>query len=416
MSAELPLVSAIMARLADPKIHLAAYGGIVFPLSMIVEAPIIMLLSASTALSRDHRSYELLRRFMLWTGAGLTALHLLVALTPLYGFVVGNLIHAPEEIRGPARIGLIIMTPWTFSIAYRRLHQGVLIRFGRSHSVGIGTVVRLSGNVIVLAIGYAIHSIPGIVVGATAVAFGVVSEAVFIGLAARPVVANQLRAAPALARALTLREFYTFYIPLAMTPLLMLLSGPIGSAAVSRMPRALDSLAVWPVISGLGFAFRSIGIAFNEVVVALLDRPGANAALRRFALMLGATTSLLLLLIAATPLAGLYFGRISALPAPLAELGRRGILIILLMPAQAVLQSWFQGQILHSRKTRGITEAVGVYLAVNTVVLLAGIHYGGVTGIYVALAGLVAGAVAQVAWLAFRSRAAQAATSTHAVS
>jgi hypothetical protein len=410
MSAELPLVSAIMARLADPTIHLAAYGGIVFPLSMIVEAPIIMLLSASTALSRDRHSFELLRRFMLWTGAGLTALHLLVALTPLYGFVVGSLIHAPEEIRGPARIGLIIMTPWTFSIAYRRLHQGVLIRFDRSHSVGIGTAVRLSGNILVLAIGYAIHTLPGIVVGASAVAFGVVSEAVYIGLVSRPIISKQLHASPPIEHALTFHKFLHFYIPLAMTPLLMLLTGPIGSAAVSRMPRALDSLAVWPVINGLGFAFRSIGIAFNEVVVALLDRPGAVPALRRFALALGVSTSCLLLLIAATPLAGLYFGRISALDAPLALLGRQGLWIILLMPAQAVLQSWFQGQILHSRKTRGITEAVGVYLAVNTLVLLAGIRHGGATGIYVALAGLVVGAIAQVAWLWLRTRAGHAVT------
>jgi hypothetical protein len=31
MSAELPLVSAVVARLAHPEIQLAAYGGVVFP-------------------------------------------------------------------------------------------------------------------------------------------------------------------------------------------------------------------------------------------------------------------------------------------------------------------------------------------------------------------------------------------------
>jgi len=404
MSAELPLVSAIIARLADPKIHLAAYGGVVFPLSMIVEAPIIMLLSASTALSKDLKSYQLLRRFMLWSGAILTGIHLLVALTPLYGFVVGSLIHAPEEIRGPARIGLIIMTPWTFSIAYRRLHQGVLIRFGHSHSVGIGTAVRLVGNALVLGIGFAMHTIPGIVVGACGVAFGVVTEAIYIGIAVRPLLGRPLHDAPPLEHPLTLREFLHFYIPLAMTPLLMLISGPIGSAGVSRMPRALDSLATWPVISGLTFAFRSIGIAMNEVVVAMLDRPGAVAALRRFAVMLGVATTTLLILIAVTPLAGLYFERVSALAPPLAELARHGILLVLVMPAQAVLQSWFQGQVLHGRRTRWITEAVVIYLAVNAIVLGIGISNGRITGIYVSLAALVLGSLTQVAWLGFRSR------------
>ena len=58
MALELPALSAIVARLAEPKINLAAYGGIVFPLALIIEAPILMLLTASTALSKDWKSYK----------------------------------------------------------------------------------------------------------------------------------------------------------------------------------------------------------------------------------------------------------------------------------------------------------------------------------------------------------------------
>jgi hypothetical protein len=403
MSMELPVVSAIMARLSRPEISLAGYGGIVFPLSMIVEAPIIMLLSASTALSRDWDSYLLLRRFMLRIGAVLTAVHLLVALTPLYDLVIGRLIGAPVEIRAPARIGLIIMTPWTFSIAYRRLHQGVMIRFGRSHLVGIGSIIRIASNVAILAIGYAIGRIPGIVVGTAAVAVGVVSEAIFVGITVKPILAGPLRRAPRVEKPLTRKAFLSFYVPLAMTPLLMLLSGPVGSAGVSRMPRALESLAVWPVINGLVFAFRSVGIAFNEVVVAHLDDPGARRALRRFALILGTGTSLAILAIAATPLASFYFGKVSALPPPLLALARRAIWLALPLPMLSVLQSWYQGNILHGGRTRTITEAVGIFLVVNAVGLIVGIVHGGTPGLYVAIAASAVGAIAQITWLRIRS-------------
>ncbi len=37
MGAELPALSAFVARLPDPAINLAAYGGIVFPLALIIE-------------------------------------------------------------------------------------------------------------------------------------------------------------------------------------------------------------------------------------------------------------------------------------------------------------------------------------------------------------------------------------------
>lgn len=57
MGIELPLISAVIARLENPEISLAAYGGIIFPLALIIELPIIMLLAASTALSKDWASF-----------------------------------------------------------------------------------------------------------------------------------------------------------------------------------------------------------------------------------------------------------------------------------------------------------------------------------------------------------------------
>jgi len=261
MSAELPALVATMARLPNPKINLAAYGGVVFPLALIIEAPIIMLLAASTALSKDWASYQLLRRFMMTAGGILTAIHILVTFTPLYYLVVNRIIGVPAIIVEPARIGLMLMTPWTWSIAYRRFNQGVLIRFGHSETVGIGTVIRLSADVLVLAIGYWLGGVSGIVVGTLAVSAGVISEALYVGIVVRPVLRRQLKPAPPLEQPLTWRGFYDFYIPLALTSLIFLLAQPIGSAAISRMPLALASLAVWPALSGLTFMFRSAGMA-----------------------------------------------------------------------------------------------------------------------------------------------------------
>ena len=43
-----------------------------------------------------------------------------------------------------------------------------------------------------------------------------------------------------------------------------MLAQPIGSAALSRMPAAIESLAVWSVVSGFLFLLRSLGFAYNE--------------------------------------------------------------------------------------------------------------------------------------------------------
>jgi hypothetical protein len=406
MSAEGSAVSAVVARLANPEINLAAYGGIVFPLSLIIESPIIMLLSASTALSKDWDSYLKLNRFMMRAGALLTTLHVLIAFTPLYYVVAVRLIGAPTEIIEPARIGLMIMTPWTWAIAYRRFNQGVLIRFGHSRAVGFGTLVRLSADGLVLGIGYLIGVIPGIVVATSAVASGVVSEAIYAGLRVRPVLRDQLRQATPVERPLTFRIFLDFYTPLAMTSLLYLLVQPIGSAALSRMPYALESLATWPVVTGLIFMLRSLGYAYNEVVVAMLDEPRAVYNLRRFTALLAASTTALLLVIAATPLAEFWFGRVSALTPRLATLAHQGLWIALAIPGLTALQSWYQGNLVHSRRTRDIASATVIFLLTNSAILWAGVAWGQVTGLYIGLVAFGASMLMQNVWLWRRSRTA----------
>ena len=404
MGVELPALSAVMARLPNPEINLAAYGGIVFPLALIIESPIIMLLAASTALSKDYASYQLIRRFMLVSAAALTGLHILIAFTPLYYFVAEQLLGAPEVIIEPGRIGLILMTPWTASIAYRRFNQGVLIRFNHSKKVGIGTVVRLSADLIVLLVGYSIGTIEGIIVATCAVSAGVISEAIYSGIVVRRVVENEVRAKEPIQPALTMGAFLRFYFPLVLTSLLTLLVQPIGSAALSRMPVALASLAVWPVLSGLTFMFRSVGVAYNEVVVALLEEPLSTQRLRRFTAILTGATTLLIMLVALTPLSLLWFQAISGLEPALADMAVIGLAIGIPTAGFAVLQSWFQGLLLHGGRTRAITESVVLFLAACSAFLWFGVYWANYAGLFWAMASFSAAMLLQTIWLWFRSR------------
>jgi hypothetical protein len=404
MAVELPVMGAAIARLANPQINLAAWGGIVYPLALIIEAPIIMLLSASTALSKDVDSYVRIRKYMLWMVGGLTLFHVLVAFTPVYDLIVVRWIDPPTEIVEPARIGLRLMLPWSGAIAYRRFQQGVLIRFGHSGAVGMGTVVRLCADLIVIALGLSTERFTGIALAGIAMSSGVLSEAIFAGLRVQPILRNQLLQAPPAEEALTLRPFLSFYVPLAMTSLLFLLIQPIGSAALSRMPRALESLAAWPVVSGLVFLLRSPGVAYNEVAVALLDKPGSGHDLVRFALRLMGIVTAVLLLIVATPISTFWFEKLTSLETELARMASKALWFTLPLPAIAVLISGFQGVLLNARRTRAVTESVLVGLVVISIVLVLGMIWGQVVGLYVGWMAFSLGMTGQVIWLWLRSR------------
>jgi hypothetical protein len=245
---------------------------------------------------------------------------------------------------------------------------------------------------------------PGIVVATCAVTLGVVSEAVFVGVRVRPVIREELRDTPLRGDPLTLMRLLRFYVPLALTALINLAALPIYSAGLGRMPLTIESLATWPVISGLIFAFRAIGISFNEVVVALIDRHRSTRNLFRFTLGLSAGVSVILLLLVTTPLAWGWFSGVSALEEPLARMGTRALWLALLMPGLGVFESWFTGIIVHSRRTRAVPEAVLVSLITVVVVLAVGVTTGLLAGLYVGIAAHALGNLLRVIWLWFRSR------------
>ncbi len=397
------MISAVMARMDEPTINLAAFGGVVFPVSLIIEAPVLMLLSASTALSKDWASYQKIRQFMLGLGFSLTILHILLAFTPLFDVVIVGLISPPTEIIEPARIGLMVMLPWSWTVAYRRFNQGVLIRFGRSKAISVGALLRIGANAVTALAGWAL-GLPGVIVGTVAIIAGVIADAVYTGIVVRPVIEKQLKPAPTITPTLTWPNYLNFYWPLAVTSLMNLIIMPMGSAAVARMPEALNSLAVWPVLTGFLFMWRSIGFAYNEVVVAKLDEPGSYAALRRFTLLLISFALLGLALVAATPLSGLWFVSISGLNPDLSSLAQTGLWVALLWPPISILRNTFQGVLVNGRKTKSVTESVIVFFLVTGSLLFISTQLGRFPGLFLALVAFQFGYGSQAVWLWFRSR------------
>ena len=105
-----------------------------------------------------------------------------------------------------------------------------------------------------------------------------------------------------------------------------------------------------------------------------------------------------------SPLASLWFEHVANLPPDLMHPALLGLVIAAPQPAMRVLQSWYQGLLVAAHRTRPITESVVVFSVACGAVLLAGVLWQGVPGIYVAALGYSLGRVAQTAWLWWRCR------------
>ena len=407
MSAEPSALAAVVARMTHPEINLAAYGSVAFAINGLIQAPLLSLLSLSTSLSRDWPSFQIGRRLMYFMGIGSTLVYLLVAFTPLYDLLVRYVIGAPPEIIEPARISLMVGVPWAFAVGYRRFHQGVLIRFNHAGIVTQGTFSRFLADALVLSVGYTTAAVPGAVLATLMMVAGVITDALFVGWRVRPVLRNEVRNSPLLAKPTHLKEMFMVYLPLALTPLLNMMVRPIGSAALSRLPNPITALAVWPVITSFSWLLLTPASALNEVVNALIDRSGARKPLVLFITIVGLAETAFMVLIAATPLAQTWFGKVSGLESEAVQVASNAFWLLVPLGILAPLGAWFTGVILNTRKTRPITEGMLVYLGTFSLVLAVGSALVKTNGLYLVTAASLSASICQTGWLWLRSRQAR---------
>lgn len=408
MTLEGPFVQAAIARLPEPEISLAAFG-IVVSLSVTIEAPVIMLLATTTALCRNGAAYVVLRRFMISLNVILTVVAAIIAFTPVYGLVVRGLMGVPAHIAEAAQPGMAIMTFWSAAIGWRRFYQGVLIRFGQTRRITLGTIVRLfasAGTALMLTLW---GRLPGVVVGSCALMVGVLAEATLVTWLVRPTVRTRLRdSRPAAAAAgeitpLTMRRVIGFHAPLAATSLLTLFSQPLISAGLARMAFPEQSLAAWPVANSLVLFARSFGLATQEVVIALSDGPGTLRPLRRFAANVAIGSILALAFIAFTPLVDIYLTDFAGISSELAGFIVPGVRAALLIPGLTTLQSWLRALLMKGEATTSIYQAMGVNLLVTALALIAGVVLNA-PGIRMAAVALTVAMLAELVFLRQRAK------------
>ena len=149
---------------------------------------------------------------------------------------------------------------------------------------------------------------------------------------------------------------------------------------------------------------RSPGLAYSEVTVALLDEPRSFRRLQRFGWILGAGAFLVAIAVTVTPLSALWLGTVMGLPTDLRALGAQSLWLALPLPPLALLQSWYQGIIVNSTRTRGVTESVVLYMAVTSAIMVAGVVLQRFSGLHVTVLAFLLATVCQVLWLWYRSR------------
>ena len=247
-----------------------------------------------------------------------------------------------------------------------------------------------------------IFKLDGIYVATLALSAGVLVEALASRLMSRSVVSHLAKKEHVGTGndELTLSKILSFYVPLALTSFLAMAVQPLVTFFMAQSRLALESLAALPVIHGLTFIFRSLGLSYQEVGIAMLgDSREHYKPLRNFSFALTLFTSTTLGIIAFSRLSTLWFHEVSNLSVELTHISLLLTQIFTLLPALTVLLSFQRSLLVHSRDTAPITQATAIEVVCAFGILTIGIHGLDLSGVVAAALATVLGRMLANLWL-----------------
>lgn len=401
MAFEGPYLSAVIARMAEPKFNLAAYG-VAFAFAIIIESPVIQMMSAATALVTNRQTFYKLRNFTYILNGLMTVVMLLFLIPPVFYFLTIDLINLPKEVAELTHIAVTILLPWPGSIGYRRFYQGILIKNNLTRRVAYGTVVRLFTMSLTALTFYNMFDVPGVVVGASALSVGVITEALASKFMTIKLVRKIKEGENEQSETdnLTYKEILNFYNPLMLTSLIGLGVQPLVTFFIGQSRMALESLAILPVMNSLVFIFRSLGLSFQEAAIALLGKKNEGyIKLRNFSLVVGISIIAVLGTIAFTPLSQLWYGGVSGLSPELTEFAKTPTMIMTLMPGLTFLISFQRGILVNTRNTNPIKWATTIEVIGIIIVIFTLTHVFDAVGAVAAAASFILGRLCANAYL-----------------
>jgi Na+-driven multidrug efflux pump len=314
MTLDLPVVNAMLNRLPNPDVSVAALR-VAFSMALVYEASHISMIDVSTTLSADVRTFKMLRRFYLVMAGVLLALASAIAFSPIYDWIVRGVMNQTADVANAARPALWAFLLWPIPIGWRRLYQGALIKHGHPKPVGAGGLVRMGSLFVALIffgwLGTSVIRIEPAAIAVLAMLVSVTAEAAAVHGWTGRVLRSMPQEVPGKA-APTYRELWRFVFPLSGTAIMSTLTQPVVTAGIASAAVAWASpngsvvaVASYAIAWSMAFLVFGPTLSMTQASIAWSSSPNPQVRERgpRVILSIGVGLGLLMAVAAFTPFA-----------------------------------------------------------------------------------------------------------------
>ena len=394
------VISAFLARMADPEPILAAYS-IAFYFHATIGSPIWACQFVAVSFIRDRASMYRLLHFSTQVAGVIALLMLAVGLTPFGSWLFRTLFGAGPEVAAAAqRCALIFTFVMVFAVV-RSLVYGLFMVERKTIYVTLGTVVRLAGLGVVLA-GLTLF-IEGAEVGAIALVACIGIETAFGVIVARPF----FRRLPAGSNPPSYRELWKFSWPIMVMQTAE--SGVIFTINLflGRLVRPELALAAFGLLDSLMRVILSPLRNVIQTVQTLVRFRRDVGVIVTFAVIVGGGFAAVMLLFHLERVRTFALEGVMGLPPHMAEYVAPALAFGFLLAVAMAAASLARGLLIAAKRTGAIAVASGVRLLMVGAVGGAAIYLGETNGALIGMYALIgaffaesAVLVARLLWLA----------------
>ena len=390
------IISAFLARMTDPEPILAAYS-ISFYFHATLGSPIWACQFVAVSFIKDRASMRRLLMFSLQVAAVVSALLLVVGLTPAGDWLFRTLFGAgPEVVDAAQRCTLIFSFVMVFAVV-RSLVYGLFMVERKTMYVTLGTVVRLAGLGVVLA--GLTRYIEGAEVGAIALVACIAIETVFGVVVARPF----FRRLPAGSHPPSYRELWKFSWPIMIMQTAE--SGVIFTINLflGRLVRPELALAAFGLLDSVMRVILSPLRNVIQTVQALVQFRRDVRVIVTFAVIVGGGFAAVMLLFHLESVRSFALEGIMGLPPHMAQYVAPALAYGFLLALAMGCASLARGLLIAAKRTGAIAVASAVRLAtvgaIGGIAVTLGVSNGALLGMYALIGAFAAESVVLLARL-----------------
>ena len=188
---------------------------------------------------------------------------------------------------------------------------------------------------------------------------------------------------------------FLFWIPLALTWIMMALEGPIVASVIARLEEAKLNLAAYGVALSVAFISEGPIIMLVSTATALVRDYPSYRKLLRFALLLNAAITLLLAIVMIPQVFSFLADKVVGLPEEVGRLAYESTVFFLPWPAAIGMRRFYQGILILHNRTRYVTYGTITRLGSMTAAALVLAWWGNLPGACVGSLSLSMGVVCE---------------------